>query len=83
MIDENVRWNILVATRALWVGADGHSTGAGVGRSWKVTELDTNLKARLLGAPDCDGFDVPGKPVNRATDSPGWRPFLCDSPPVY
>ena len=39
MIDENVRRNILVATRALWVGTDGHSTGAGVGRRWKVTEM--------------------------------------------
>ena len=38
MIDENVRRNILVATSALWVRADRHSTNAGVGRSWKAAE---------------------------------------------
>lgn len=54
MIDENLRRNILVATRALGVGTDGHSTeaGVGVGRSWKVAEkhpgatsVEINLKA--------------------------------------
>ena len=40
MIDENVRRNILVATRALWVGAGRHSTesDSDVGRNWKVAE---------------------------------------------
>lgn len=38
MTDENVWRNILVTTRALWMRADGHSTDAGVGRSWKVAE---------------------------------------------
>ncbi len=38
MTDENLRRDILVATRALGMGTDGHRTEAGVGRSWKVAE---------------------------------------------
>jgi hypothetical protein len=51
MIVENVSSNVLVAAGALWVGTDRHSTGAGVWRSWKVTEMlvlqlsYTNIKA--------------------------------------
>jgi len=37
MIDENVSWHTLMATRALRVRADGHGFGVGVGRNWKVT----------------------------------------------
>jgi hypothetical protein len=39
MIDENLNRNIIVATRALGVGTDGHGTEASVGRSWKVAEM--------------------------------------------
>jgi hypothetical protein len=90
MVVENVRSKILVAAGALWVGTDRHVTEAGVWRSWKVTEMYAGAttvvyqpRGRQLGAPRRDGFNVPGKPVNKATAFPRWRPLLCDSPPVY